>query len=42
MAHQTPGQFDLVDSLLGNNQKPNQRLDVTRLVGWKPFEMRLN
>nr|NGX27696.1 hypothetical protein [Chlamydiota bacterium] len=27
MAHQASGQFDLADSLLGNNQKLNQRLD---------------
>ena len=43
MAHQTSGQFDLADSLLGNNQKLNQRLDkVNRLVDWRPFEKRLN
>lgn len=43
MAHQTSGQFDLADSLLGNNQKLNQRLDkVNRLVDWKAFETRLN
>ena len=43
MVHQSSGQFDFADSLLGNNQKLNQRLDkVNRLVDWKPFEMRLN
>lgn len=43
MAHQASGQFDLADSLLGNNQKLNQRLDkVSKLVDWRPFEKRLN
>jgi transposase, IS5 family len=42
MVHQPSGQFDLADSLLGNNQKLNQRLDkIHRLVDWKPFEARL-
>jgi IS5 family transposase len=42
MVHQTSGQIDLADSLLGNNKKLNQRLDkVSRLVDWKPFEMKL-
>ena len=39
MAHQSSGQFDLADSLLGNNQKLNRRLDkINQLVDWKPFE----
>ena len=43
MVHKSSGQFDFVDSFLGNNQKLNQRLDkVNRLVDWKPFEIRLN
>lgn len=43
MVHQVSKQLDLADSLLGNNQKLNQRLDkVDRLVDWKPFEERLN
>lgn len=43
MAHQTSGQLDFADSLLGNNQKLNQRLDkINRLVDWKPLEARLN
>lgn len=43
MAHQASGQFDLADSLLGNNQKLNQRLDkINRLVDWEPFEQKLN
>ena len=43
MVHQTSGQFDFADSLLGNNQKLNQRLDkINRLVDWKPLEARLN
>lgn len=43
MVHQVSGQFDLADSLLGNNLKLNQRLDkVNRLVDWKPLEKRLN
>lgn len=42
MVHQISGQFDFADSLLGNNQKLNQRLDkLNRLVDWKPFETRL-
>lgn len=40
--HQASGQIDLADSLLGNNKKLNQRLDkVSRLVDWKPFEIKL-
>jgi IS5 family transposase len=43
MAHQTSGQLDFADSLLGNNQKLNQRLDkINRLVDWKPLEARLS
>lgn len=43
MVHQVSGQFDLADSLLGNNLKLNQRLDkVNGLVDWKPLEKRLN
>ena len=43
MAHQVSGQLDLADSLLGNNQKLNQRLDkIARLVDWKPFEAKLS
>ena len=42
MVHQISGQLDLADSLLGNNQKLNQRLDkINRLVDWKTFELRL-
>jgi IS5 family transposase len=42
MVHQISGQFDLADSLLGNNQKLNQRLDkVNGLVDWKLFEIKL-
>src|ERR1700688_4521021 len=42
MVHQTSGQFDFADSLVGNNPKLNQRLDkISRLVDWKPFEERL-
>lgn len=42
MVHQASGQFDLADSLLGNNQKLNQRLDkINRLVNWQPFEEKL-
>jgi len=42
MVHQASGQIDLADSLLGNNKKLNQRLDkVSRLVDWKPFEIKL-
>jgi len=43
MVHQASGKIDLADSLLGNNQKLNQRLDkINHLVDWKPFEMKLN
>jgi IS5 family transposase len=43
MVHQTSGQFDFADSLVGNNQKLNQRLDaVSRLVDWRPFEQKLS
>lgn len=43
MAHQASGQFDFVDSWLGNNPKLNQRLDnLVRIVDWKPFEVRLS
>jgi transposase, IS5 family len=43
MVHQASGKFDLADSLLGNNQKLNQRLDkINRLVDWKPFELKMN
>jgi len=43
MVHQTSGQFDLADSLLGNNQKLNQQLDkINRLVNWKPFATKLS
>ena len=39
MVRQASGQFDLADSLLGNNQKLNQHLDkINRLIDWKPFE----
>jgi IS5 family transposase len=43
MVHQVSGRLDLADSLLGNNQKLNQRLDrINRLVDWKPFEQKLD
>lgn len=43
MVHKTSGQFDLADSLLGNNQKLNQQLDkINRLVDWKLFAMKLS
>jgi transposase, IS5 family len=43
MVHQASGKFDLADSLLGNNQKLNQRLDkINSLVDWKPFELKLS
>jgi len=43
MVHQISGKLDLADSLLGNNQKLNQRLDkINSLVDWKPFEQKLN
>ena len=43
MVHQASGQFDLADSLLGNNQKLNQQLDkIQRLVDWNPFSARLS
>jgi transposase, IS5 family len=43
MVHQISGQLGLADSLLGNNQKLNQRLDkINRLVDWNPFEKKLH
>jgi IS5 family transposase len=43
MVHQASGQFDLADSLLGNNQKLNQQLDkINRLVDWKPLTTKLS
>lgn len=43
MVHQASGQFDLADSLLGNNQKLNQQLDkINRLVDWKHFATKLS
>jgi IS5 family transposase len=43
MVHQTSGQLDFADALLGNNRKLNQQLDkVSQLVDWKPFEIRLS
>lgn len=43
MVHQTSGQLDFADSLIGCNQKLNQRLDkLSRSVDWKPFEATLN
>lgn len=43
MVHQISGKFDFADSLLGNNQKLNQRLDkINSLVDWKPFEQKMH
>ena len=43
MVHQVSGKIDLADSLLGNNQKLNQKLDkINSLVDWKPFEQAMN
>lgn len=43
MVHQASGKIDLADSLLGNNQKLNQRLDkINCLIDWKPFEQTMN
>ena len=43
MVHQASGKIDLADSLLGNNQKLNQRLDkINCLIDWKPFEQAMN
>ena len=41
MARQTSRQLVISDSLVGNNQKLNQRLDkICCLVSWNPFEDR--
>jgi transposase, IS5 family len=43
MAQRTSGQLDFADSLVGNNQKLNQRLGrINGLVDWAPFEKRLD